>query len=110
MEPRQAVMMPIMSVILSSSPRILSIEEHLLHGVIQYIRSWNARDHLADEVIHCMRSLGTGLSQSVMSVTSVIKRFLIRLSRLWGGGGGGLRVQISTLNLQHFLSVRVSQK
>ena len=28
-------------------------------------------------------------------------------SRLWGGGGVG---QISTLELQHFLSVRVSQK
>ena len=42
-----------------------------------------------------------------MSVTSVIKPFLICLSRLWAGTGGW--VQIPALQLQHFLSVRVSQ-
>ena len=63
MEPRQAVILTITSVILLSSQRILSIEGDLLHGVIEYIRLWNARDHWANEVIHCMRSLGTCLSR-----------------------------------------------
>ena len=42
------------------------------------------------------------------SVTSVIQQLFMCLSRLWGGAGSW--VQISTLKLQHFLSVRVSQK
>ena len=36
--------------------------------------------------------------------------FVAKVLVRWGGGGGGWWVQISTLKLQHFLSVRVSQK
>jgi len=77
-----------------------STQGPLLHGVIEYMGSLGTWGHWVQGVIGYKGSLGTwghwvhGVIE-YMSVTSV--------------GGAGSWVQISTLILQHFLSVRVSQ-
>ena len=57
-EPRQAVIMPITSVILLSSQSILSIEGHLLHVVIRYASVTSVTlqvfaRHVCDASLHC---------------------------------------------------------
>ncbi len=106
-----------------------AIEYNVCHG-LWWERRGRGSDCLSRSVMPLSTMSVTSMrSLSTMSVTSVMPllRCLSRLrghwvqclSRLWGhsvqrlsrsvGGGGGWWVQISTVTLQHFLSVRVSQ-